>query len=113
MAKFWSAVGLCAEVSILHCSYHEARFECWKADEMYSTIKVYYSTGDKPLKAVSKALPNDNAGGGQLQIGIAKKPTETETVVFDGYQEHIPLRGEGQIYGGIFVEDSSAGCVSM
>ena len=87
----------------------------WKeeADEISSTIKVYYSAGDKPLKAVTKATPNSNAGGGQLQIGIAKKPTETETVVYDGYQEHIPLRGEGQIYGGIFVENSSNGCVSL
>ena len=83
------------------------------ADWVCSTIKVYYSTGDKPLKAVTKATPNDNAGGGQLQIGVAKKPTETETVVFDGYQEHIPLRGEGQISGGIFVEDSSRGCISL
>lgn len=48
-----------------------------------------------------------------MQIGIAKKPTETETVVYDGYQEHIKLRGEGQMYGGIFVEDSSNGCVSL
>ncbi|KAI4605198.1 hypothetical protein J4E83_010741 [Alternaria metachromatica] len=82
-------------------------------DYVRDTIKVYYSTGDEPLKAVTRATPNSNAGGGQLQIGIAKKPTETETVVYDGYQEHIPLRGEGQIYGGIFVEDSSNGCVSL
>jgi hypothetical protein len=58
-------------------------------------------------------MPNDNAGGGQLQIGIAKKPTETKTVVFDGFQELIPLRGEGQIYGGIFVEKSDQGCISL
>jgi hypothetical protein len=48
-----------------------------------------------------------------LQIGIAKKPTDTETVVFDGYQESIPLRGEGQIYGGIFVEKSDGRCISL
>lgn len=47
-----------------------------------------------------------------MQLGMAKKPTETETVVFDGYQESI--RGkEGQIYGGVFVEDSTGGCVSV
>jgi hypothetical protein len=78
-----------------------------------STIKVFYSAGQAPLKAVTEALPNDNTGGGQLQIGIAKKPTETQTVVYDGYQESIPLRGEGQIYGGIFVEKSDGGCVSL
>jgi hypothetical protein len=74
---------------------------------------VFYSKGMAPLRAVTDALPNENAGGGQLQIGIAKKPTETETVVFDGYQESIALRGEGQIYGGIFVEKSDGGCVSL
>ena len=65
------------------------------------------------MKVVTHALPNENGGGGQLQIGIAKKPTETQTVVFDGYQEFIPLRGEGQIYGGIFVEKSDGGCTSL
>jgi hypothetical protein len=65
------------------------------------------------LKAVTPATPNNNAGGGQLQIGIAKKPTETETVVFDGFQESIPLRGEGQIYGGIFVEKGDGNCISL
>jgi hypothetical protein len=76
-------------------------------------LKVFYSVGMAPLKPVTEALPNENKGGGQLQIGIAKKPTETETVVYDGYQESIPLRGEGQIYGGIFVENSDEGCVSL
>lgn len=79
----------------------------------YSTIQVWYSAGYAPLKAVTALLPNDNAGGGQLQWGIAKKPTETQTVVYDGYQESIAMRGEGQIYGGVFVEDSSGGCVSV
>lgn len=83
------------------------------ADYTVSTIRVFYSTGDQPLEAVTEALPNENAGGGQLQLGIAKKPTETETVVYDGYQEPISQRGEGQIYGNIFVEDSSGGCVSV
>jgi hypothetical protein len=78
-----------------------------------STIKVFYSVEMSPLKVVTHALPNENGGGGQLQIGIAKKPTETQTVVFDGYQESIPLRGEGQIYGGIFVEKSDGGCTSL
>lgn len=76
-------------------------------------MKVFYSEGMEPLRQVTEALPNENGGGGQLQIGIAKKPTETETVVFDGYQESIRLRGEGQIYGGIFVEKSDGDCVSL
>jgi len=76
-------------------------------------MKVFYSDGTSPLRAVTGATPNNNTGGGQLQLGILKKPTETKTVVLDGFQEHIKLRGEGQIYGGVFVEDSTNGCVSL
>lgn len=73
---------------------------------------MFYSKGKDKLKAVTKKLPNDNSGGGQMQLGMAKKPTETETVVFDGYQEPIK-RPEGQIYSGVFVEDSTGGCISV
>lgn len=75
-----------------------------------STLQIHYSLGDKPLRPVTKLITNDNSGGGQFQIGMAKKPTETTSVVFDGYQE--PNLNEGQIYGGIFVEDSARGCIS-
>ncbi|KAF1979595.1 hypothetical protein BU23DRAFT_496301 [Bimuria novae-zelandiae CBS 107.79] len=81
-------------------------------DYTNNTIQIFYSPGNKPLKDVTGQIPNDNAGGGQLQLGIAKKPTETDTVVWDGYQEPMPL-GEGQVYAGVFVEDSSDGCISM
>lgn len=63
------------------------------------------------MVSVTAPLANNNTGGGQLQLGIAKKPTETKTVVWDGYQESMP-NGEGQVYGGVFVEDSSGGCIS-
>ena len=82
-------------------------------DYTKDTIQVFYSKGKEPLKAVTQPTANANAGGGQLQLGIAKKPTETKTVLFDGFQEPIALRGEGQIYGGIFVENSNNGCVSL
>jgi hypothetical protein len=75
-----------------------------------STLQIYSSSGCDPLEAVTKPISNDNSGGGQFQIGILKKPTNTVSVVYDGYQEsHIH---EGQIYGGIFIEDSSGGCIS-
>jgi len=73
-------------------------------------LQIFYSVADAPLRAVTKLITNDNSGGGQFQIGMAKKPTETTTVVFDGYQE--PNLDEGQIYGGIFIEDSARGCIS-
>ncbi|RDL33986.1 Uncharacterized protein BP5553_08354 [Venustampulla echinocandica] len=75
-----------------------------------NTLQIYYSEGYDPLRPVTKPVPNDNSGGGQFQIGILKKPTETTSVVFDGYQESGIF--EGQIYGGIFIEDSNRGCVS-
>ncbi|PVH70265.1 glycoside hydrolase family 131 protein [Cadophora sp. DSE1049] len=81
-----------------------------KLDYEKNTIQVFYSTGYDKLKAVTKALPNDNTGGGQYQIGVLKKPTETVSVVFDGYQEGSI--DEGQIYGGIFIENSGKECFS-
>lgn len=75
-------------------------------------MQVFYSEGNKKLNPVTEPLRNDNSGGGQMQLGMAKKPTETETVVWDGYHEHI-IGKEGQIYGGVFVENSATGCLSV
>jgi hypothetical protein len=41
---------------------------------------------------------------------MAKKATEAVTVVYDGY--HESNFHEGQIYGGIFIEDSIGGSIS-
>lgn len=76
-----------------------------------STLQVYYSKGDDPLKSVTNKVSNNNAGGGQFQIGMLKKPTGTSDVVNSGYQESN--LNEGQMYGGIFIEDSSNGCISL
>lgn len=59
------------------------------------------------LKATSANL----AGAGQYQMGILKKPTGTNDVVNSGYQKSGI--NEGQIYGGIFVENSANGCVTL
>jgi hypothetical protein len=76
-----------------------------------NTLQVAYSAGAAPLKTqLSSPVSNDNSGGGQFQIGILKKPTGTTDVVNSGYQES-PF-SNGQIYGGIFVEDSANGCLS-
>ncbi|KAI3330860.1 hypothetical protein F4824DRAFT_326276 [Ustulina deusta] len=76
-----------------------------------NTLQVYYSKDDEPLQPVTSALSNDNSGGGQYQIGILKKPTGTSDVVNSGYQEKN--LSEGQIYGGLFLEDGANGCVSL
>ncbi|KAI8958943.1 hypothetical protein F5Y11DRAFT_351025 [Daldinia sp. FL1419] len=80
-------------------------------DFVKNTLQVYYSKDDEPLEAVTDKLQNDNSGGGQYQIGILKKPTGTSDVVNSGYQE-TGIK-EGQIYGGIFLEDSADDCVSL
>ncbi|OLN81946.1 hypothetical protein CCHL11_08641 [Colletotrichum chlorophyti] len=92
------------------------KFDAWQnfgvtLDIPNNTLQVYFSEGDDPLKPVTEVLPNNNAGGGALQIGMLKKPTETTTAVFDGFQENN--LNEGQILGGIFVENSANGCVSL
>jgi len=78
-----------------------------------NTIQLLTSSSFFPLKSVTPPLSNNNTGGGQYQLGILKKPTDTVSVVYDGYQESGIH--EGLIYGGIFVEDSKweGGCVSV
>lgn len=56
-------------------------------------------------------MANDNSGEGQYQIGILKKPTGTSDVVNAGYQESGIH--EGLIYGGLFIENSADGCISL
>ncbi|KAF2456854.1 hypothetical protein BDY21DRAFT_386264 [Lineolata rhizophorae] len=73
-------------------------------------LSTYYSLGDAPLELVSDSVYNNNAGDGQFQVGILKKPTGTSDVVNSGFQESGI--DEGLIYGGIFVEDSASGCVT-
>ncbi|KAL2176051.1 uncharacterized protein P884DRAFT_204274 [Thermothelomyces heterothallicus CBS 202.75] len=76
-----------------------------------NTLQVYYSEADEPLESVTDAVSNNNAGEGQYQIGLLKKPTGTDDVVNSGYQESGI--DEGLIYGSLFVEDSANGCVSL
>ncbi|KAI5926628.1 hypothetical protein F4810DRAFT_479078 [Camillea tinctor] len=76
-----------------------------------NTIQIFYSAGDEPLASVTDVLTNDNSGGGQYQIGMLKKPTGTDDVVNSGFQE--TGIDEGQIYGGLFLEDSADGCISL
>lgn len=75
-----------------------------------STLQVYYSEGDEALEEATEAIANNNAGEGQYQIGMLKKPTGTDDVVNSGFQE--TGIDEGLIYGGLFIEDSADACVS-
>ena len=79
--------------------------------DIHSQTIVFYSAGAAKLAQVAGPTSVNLAGGGQFQLGILKKPTGTSDVVNAGYQE-LNLN-EGQIYGGLFVEDSANGCVSL
>lgn len=80
-------------------------------DFVRNTLRVYYSRGSEPLRSVTNALTNNNAGEGQYQVGILRKPTGTSDVVNSGY--HQRNLNEGLIYGSVFVEDGEGGCVSL
>lgn len=74
-------------------------------------MQIYYSLGTAALEAVTDVLSADISGMGQYQLGILKKPTGTSDVANAGYQE-APFE-ESLIYGGLFVEDSAGGCISL
>ncbi|PSN65794.1 hypothetical protein BS50DRAFT_574310 [Corynespora cassiicola Philippines] len=82
-----------------------------KLDYPKNQVQIYYSVGQAELKSVAGPSSANLAGGGQFQIGILKKPTGTTDVVNSGYQSKN--LNEGQIYGGVFLEDSANGCVSL
>lgn len=82
-----------------------------KLDYNKNQVQIYYSVGDAALKSVVSPTSANLAGGGQFQLGILKKPTGTSDVVNGGYQQKN--LNEGQIYGGVFLEDSADGCVSL
>lgn len=82
-----------------------------KLDYPKNQTTIYYSSGSSKLARVAGPSSVNLAGGGQFQFGVLKKPTGTSDVANAGYQS--PNLNEGQIYGGVFVEDSADGCISL
>ncbi|KAI1755968.1 glycoside hydrolase family 131 protein [Xylaria castorea] len=76
------------------------------------TTQVFYSQGADPLIAQTEALANDVSGQGQFHFGVLKKGLNGgDNIVKNGEQEQGI--DEGVIFGGIFEEDSSVGCISL
>ncbi|KAI0105656.1 glycoside hydrolase family 131 protein [Nemania sp. FL0031] len=76
------------------------------------TTQVFYSQGNDALVAQTEALANDVSGQGQFHFGVLKKGLNGgDDIVKNGEQE--AGIDEGIIFGGIFEEDSSAGCLSL
>ncbi|KAI0605517.1 hypothetical protein TUN205_10241, partial [Pyrenophora tritici-repentis] len=77
-----------------------------------NTIQVFQSSDNAPLAKATEPLANDLSGSGQLHFGANKNPTSPGTdVLRSGFQESGIL--EGVVYGGIFVEDSASGTVTL
>ncbi|KZT64610.1 glycoside hydrolase family 131 protein [Daedalea quercina L-15889] len=78
-----------------------------------NTITVYYSEGYAPLELVAGPAFNNNTGGGAFHVGILKEPTGPLgiDVLYQGYQESGI--NEGLIFGGVFIENSDDGCVTL
>lgn len=74
--------------------------------------QVLYSNGMQALANVTSAVSNNLAGGGLYHFGVLKKPTGNVTdVVHSGFQESGI--DEGLVYGGIWIEDSEKGVVTL
>ncbi|KAH9841905.1 uncharacterized protein C8Q71DRAFT_829205 [Rhodofomes roseus] len=78
-----------------------------------NTITVYYSEGYAPLERVAGPAFNNNTGGGAFHVGLLKEPTGPPgiDVLHQGYQESGI--NEGLIFGGVFIENSDDGCVTL
>ncbi|KAF8850088.1 hypothetical protein BDZ45DRAFT_603359 [Acephala macrosclerotiorum] len=78
-----------------------------------NTTQVLYSTNNTPLANVTAPVANDISGQGQFHFGALKKPTGNNLtdVTRQGFQESGI--NEGIIYGGIFEENSTGGCISL
>ncbi|PQE05255.1 hypothetical protein CJF31_00008779 [Rutstroemia sp. NJR-2017a BVV2] len=79
-----------------------------------NTIQILHSTSHLPLQAVTTPLRNNISGRGQYHFGMLKKPTNTPSggdVTKSGFQESGI--DERVVYGGIFMEESKGGCVSL
>jgi hypothetical protein len=74
---------------------------------------VFYSQNCNSLRAATKSKPNDVSGRGQFHFGLLKKPTgqNLTDITKQGFQE--TGINEGIVFGGLFEEDSTGGCVSL
>ncbi|OLN98066.1 hypothetical protein CCHL11_06786 [Colletotrichum chlorophyti] len=87
--------------------FGEGKFENFalKMDFNANTVQVFHSTGDDPLKQVTEPLPSDLAGLGEYHFALQKNPV--------GQAPQPAGINEAIIFGGIFMEDSTDGTVTL
>ncbi|KAI8261137.1 hypothetical protein K4K58_001494 [Colletotrichum sp. SAR11_239] len=83
-----------------------------KLDFTKNTTEVFYSQGNSALKSQGTAVTNNIAGQGQFHFGMLKKPVNGGSDITKSGDQPANIN-EGIIYGGIFQEDSSTGCISL
>ncbi|KXH31520.1 hypothetical protein CNYM01_11798 [Colletotrichum nymphaeae SA-01] len=92
---------------IFSTPFGEGQFENFaiKMDFNANTVQVFHSTANEPLKQVTEPVANDLAGLGEYHFSLQKNPVGTATQP-TGIKEAI-------IFGGIFMEDSTSGTVTL
>ncbi|UQC76763.1 uncharacterized protein CLUP02_18278 [Colletotrichum lupini] len=91
---------------IFSTPFGEGQFENFaiKMDFNANTVQVFHSTANDPLKQVTEPIA-DLAGLGEYHFSLQKNPVGTATQP-TGIKEAI-------IFGGIFMEDSTSGTVTL
>ncbi|KFA69030.1 hypothetical protein S40285_08453 [Stachybotrys chlorohalonatus IBT 40285] len=83
-----------------------------RLDYETGTTQIFYSQDQAQLQSVTDILANDLSGQGQYHIGLLKKPTGSDgDITREGFQSSGI--NEAVLYGGIFLEDSADGCLSL
>ncbi|KAK1659526.1 hypothetical protein BDP55DRAFT_707506 [Colletotrichum godetiae] len=92
---------------IFSTPFGEGQFENFaiKMDFTANTVQVFHSTANEPLKQVTEPVANALDGLGEYHFSLQKNPVGTATQP-TGIKEAI-------IFGGIFMEDSTSGTVTL
>ncbi|KAJ3959650.1 hypothetical protein N0V92_003742 [Colletotrichum tropicale] len=107
IAIFGNSKATAKPQKIFSTPFGEGKFENFaiKMDFTANTMQVFHSTGTDPLKQVTEPVQNDMAGLGEYHFSLQKNPVGTAAQP-TGIKEAI-------IFGGIFMEDSTNGQVTL
>ncbi|KAL8383666.1 hypothetical protein RB595_010731 [Gaeumannomyces hyphopodioides] len=107
IAVVGTSAGGAVQKEIFKTAFGEGAFENFalKLDFDQNTMQVFHSTGDAALKQVTEPIANDLSGLGEYHFALQKNPVGTNPQP-TGIKEAI-------IYGGIFMEDSTSGTVTL
>ncbi|KAF6826572.1 hypothetical protein CPLU01_09604 [Colletotrichum plurivorum] len=107
IAVFGNSKNPAGAQKIFSTPFGEGKFENFalKMDFTANTVQVFHSTGDEPLKQVTEPVQNDLAGLGEYHFSLQKNPVGTAAQP-TGINEAV-------IFGGIFMEDSTDGKVTL